>query len=121
MIASTVERVPASTGQESNRRIAAETAKSVRWHASHREFIDQRLDELGREWDIERTLEANASTLAFAASFSARPWTDAGSLCLRLSRPFFFSTPCRAGARPCRSCGASASGRRGRSRRSAMR
>jgi hypothetical protein len=66
MIPSTVERVPGSTGQESNRRIAAEAAESVRWHAAHREFIDQRLDELGREWDIERTLEANASTLAFA-------------------------------------------------------
>jgi hypothetical protein len=40
MIPSTVERAPGSTGQASNRRIAAETAESVRWHATHREFIE---------------------------------------------------------------------------------
>lgn len=39
---------------------------SVRWHAEHLERIPSRLRELDAEWDIERTLEANASTLAFA-------------------------------------------------------
>lgn len=38
---------------------------SVRWHADHPEEIPARLRELDAEWDIERTLEANASTLAF--------------------------------------------------------
>jgi hypothetical protein len=29
-------------------------------------FIDERIQELEREWDIERTLEANAATVALA-------------------------------------------------------
>jgi hypothetical protein len=37
----------------------------VRYYAAHPERIEERLDELDHEWDIERTLEANASTLAF--------------------------------------------------------
>ncbi|WP_046862916.1 hypothetical protein [Microvirga massiliensis] len=65
MVASTVNRVSQQTSQEVNRRIEAHLADSVRWHASHPERIDHRLRELDQEWDIERTLEANASTLAF--------------------------------------------------------
>lgn len=41
-------------------------------------MIDRRLQELDREWDIERTLRANASTLAFTgcvlAATSDRRW-----------------------------------------------
>lgn len=65
MVPGTAQRVARSTAQDVNRRIESEIAKSVRWHADHPEAIDQRLSELDREWDIERTLEANASTLAF--------------------------------------------------------
>lgn len=64
MVASTVGRVPEHTSQEVNRRIEAQIAESIRWHAVHPEAIDGRLRELDREWDTERTLEANASTLA---------------------------------------------------------
>jgi hypothetical protein len=39
--------------------------ESVREHAARPERIGQRLAELDREWDIERTLEANAAALAF--------------------------------------------------------
>lgn len=65
MVASTVDRVPRHTGQEINRQIEMQIAESVRWHAAHPEGIDRRLHELDQEWDVERTLEANASTLAF--------------------------------------------------------
>jgi hypothetical protein len=65
MVASTVDRVPRHTSQEINRQIEMQIAESVRWHAAHPEGIDRRLHELDAEWDVERTLEANASTLAF--------------------------------------------------------
>ena len=65
MIPSTAERVERSTGQQINRQIQAEIRESIRWHSVHPERIGSRLQELDEEWDIERTLEANASTLAF--------------------------------------------------------
>jgi len=65
MVASTVDRVPRHTSQEINRQIEMQIAESVRWHAAHPKGIDRRLHELDQEWDVERTLEANASTLAF--------------------------------------------------------
>jgi hypothetical protein len=65
MVASTVERVTQHTGEAINRQIMGQIAESVRWHAAHPEGIDRRLRELDREWDVERTLEANASTPAF--------------------------------------------------------
>lgn len=64
MVASTIDRVPRHTSAVVNRQIEAEIAGSVRWHARHLDRIDGRLAELDREWDIERMLEANASTLA---------------------------------------------------------
>jgi hypothetical protein len=65
MVASTVDRVPRHTEPDVNRSIEMAVAESVRWHAAHPDKIDRRLRELDAEWDIERTLEANASTLAF--------------------------------------------------------
>ena len=65
MIPSTAERVDRSSGQQINRQIQAEIRESIRWHAQHPERIGSRLRELDQEWDIERTQEANASTLAF--------------------------------------------------------
>jgi hypothetical protein len=66
MVASTVDRVPRMTSRTINRQIERDIAESVRWFARHPERIGERLSELDREWDVERTLEANASTLAFA-------------------------------------------------------
>ena len=66
MIPTTAERVEHSTADHVNRHIQAEIRESVRWHAAHPERIASRLRELDGEWDIERVLEANASTLAFA-------------------------------------------------------
>jgi hypothetical protein len=68
MYRSSARRVPASTAVEVNRRIAAETEASIRWHAAHREQIDRRLRELDEEWDIERAIEANAALFAFAGT-----------------------------------------------------
>lgn len=64
----TSARVPSQTSNGVNRRIADDTAKSVRWHARHPDEIPYRLRELDAEWDIERTLEANAATLAFTGT-----------------------------------------------------
>lgn len=66
MIPGTAERVTHSSTDAANRRIQADIRDSVQWHAEHPAEIPARLRELDAEWDIERTLEANASTLAFA-------------------------------------------------------
>lgn len=65
MLPSTVNRVPAHTAESVNERIRGRTeANLVRYsHASTSE-ITARLQELGQEWDIERTLEANAATVS---------------------------------------------------------
>ena len=61
----TAERVPEHTPASLNRAIKLDTDGNVRLYAEHPEHINARLAELEREWDIERMLEANASTLAF--------------------------------------------------------
>jgi hypothetical protein len=64
MIPATTARVPAHTSQRHNRRISQQTARSVARYASQGPAtIDRRLAELDREWDIERMLETNASSV----------------------------------------------------------
>lgn len=64
MIPSTAQRVPEHTAEYVNEEIRRQTeANVVRYAAAGPEAIDRRLAELDREWDIERTLEANAATL----------------------------------------------------------
>jgi hypothetical protein len=60
----TTERVTARTSTKHNARIAEETEQRVRWYAEHRDAIPERLRELDHEWDVERTLEANAASLS---------------------------------------------------------
>ena len=63
MIPSTVERVPLHTADQVNEQIRRETEERVaRCAAAGRGAIQRRLAELDQEWDIERTLEANAAT-----------------------------------------------------------
>jgi hypothetical protein len=57
----TTERVPRHTDHDLNRRIARETELNVGRVAVDPKQIDRRLEELDREWDIERALEANAA------------------------------------------------------------
>jgi hypothetical protein len=65
MIPSTAQRVPENTAEYVNEAIRRRTEESVARHgAEGPEAIGRRLAELDREWDIERTLEANAATLA---------------------------------------------------------
>ncbi|KZB99737.1 DUF2892 domain-containing protein [Methylobacterium radiotolerans] len=68
MVPGTAQRVSLHTNARDNRRIAAELDASVRWHAEHPQAIGRRLRELDAEWDVERTLEANAATLALTGT-----------------------------------------------------
>jgi hypothetical protein len=64
MIPATVDRVPLNTADEVNCEIRRQTEASVaRYAAAGNTAIEQRLRELDAEWDIERTLEANAASV----------------------------------------------------------
>lgn len=56
-------RIAMQTSEEVNRDIRIETDENVKFYSQHPELIPGRLQELENEWDIERTLETNASTL----------------------------------------------------------
>jgi len=59
------DRVRRSTANAVNEKIDRQTDSNIALHAKRsRESIDQRIEELDREWDVERVLEVNASTLA---------------------------------------------------------
>jgi hypothetical protein len=79
MIPTTVGRVPQHTAERFNEQIRRQMEANVaRVSAGGPRAIRRRLAELDQEWDIERTLEANASTLSLigislAASFG-RKW-----------------------------------------------
>ena len=63
MVPATTERVPAQTAGHVNEEIRRATEANVaRVAAGGPAAIGRRLAELDREWDIERTLEANAAT-----------------------------------------------------------
>lgn len=64
----TTARVARQTDEDVNERIRRDTAARITYFASHPDEIDRRLDELDAEWDIERTLQANAATLALAGT-----------------------------------------------------
>ena len=74
----TTDRVVRHTEEELNARIQRQTEANVAYYASHdRRLLDIRLQELDREWDIERILEANAAMvsligLSFGRFFSRR-------------------------------------------------
>lgn len=69
MLPSTVARVPEHTAEHVNERIRRHTDERVaRITAAGPAAISRRLRELDEEWDIERTLEANAATVAAAGS-----------------------------------------------------
>jgi hypothetical protein len=59
------DRVRRSTPSHLNERIDRQIAGNVATYAnSSQRAIQQRIHELDREWDVERVLEVNASTLA---------------------------------------------------------
>lgn len=64
-----LERVRRHTSVRSNRRIDATIAETIYRYAGRTEgAIAARIDQLEREWDIERVLQAHAATLALAAA-----------------------------------------------------
>jgi hypothetical protein len=65
MIPSTVERVPRHTDEQWNAEIRRKTEENVaRYGCGGADAIARRLEELDHEWDIERTLEANAASIS---------------------------------------------------------
>ena len=63
MPAQTADMVPKATAPAINARIEARTRAAITHAGTNPREIGQRLRELDREWDIERALAANASTL----------------------------------------------------------
>ncbi len=78
MLPRTEARVVEHSARWKTRRIRAEMELRLERLAGHRAAIDRRLDELDREWDVERVLEANAAALALAGTalgaFHDRRW-----------------------------------------------
>jgi hypothetical protein len=69
MIPSTTQRVPEHTTDAVDEQIRRQTEQNIaRFRNSGPAAIERRLAELGREWDIERTLEANAATVSLIGS-----------------------------------------------------
>ena len=64
---STHDRVRANTSPDSNQRIEDEMRRRIIFYAGKSPAeISARIEELDKEWDIERVLECNASALAFS-------------------------------------------------------
>ena len=62
-----MDRTIANTPPVVNQRIHGRTLHDVsRYIGADPVFIDERIRELEREWDVERTLEANAAIVALA-------------------------------------------------------
>ena len=67
LLPDTDDRVPRNTSTVVNHRIQGRTLHHVsRLTGVDPRFIDDRIQQLQREWDIERTLEANAASLSLA-------------------------------------------------------
>lgn len=64
----TNQRVAQNTAEHINQDIQQAIRHSVDYYQANPDFIEARLQQLDKEWDIERILEANASTLIVAGS-----------------------------------------------------
>lgn len=78
MPSKSAKRVPQHTPDEVNDEIHRRLEANVAYFATRLDRIEQRIDELDREWDIERTLEANAAAVSLfglaMGTFSNRKW-----------------------------------------------
>lgn len=68
MFLRTMDRVQSHTAPHINERIDRMIEASITHYAAHPEEIDKRLDELDREWDIERALETQAASIALTGA-----------------------------------------------------
>jgi hypothetical protein len=67
LLPGTDERVPRNTRASVNNRIHARTLHDIsRYVGADPVFIDERIRELEREWDVERALESNAAAVIIA-------------------------------------------------------
>lgn len=64
----TNERVAINTSERVNNDIQMYIQNSIYFYRRNPQLIEQRLEELDQEWDIERILETNASSLIVASS-----------------------------------------------------
>lgn len=63
----TIDRVRSNTSDEVNKELDRQAAVRVREYAGSNDAeLTRKIDELDREWDIERTLQTNASVLGMA-------------------------------------------------------
>lgn len=63
MVTTTAGRVTSNTRQELNEKIWAEMEQRIIFYAQHTELIQQRLQELDREWDVERLIETEGPSM----------------------------------------------------------
>ena len=72
------QRVSANTCDDVNERIISDMQRRIEFYALHTELIEERLEELDREWDVERIIETQApaeTVLAIVmAMFGGRKW-----------------------------------------------
>jgi len=85
------DRVRANTSEEINRRLDRELEARVQSYEQRSPAkITQRIEELDREWDMERLLETNASAIAFTGLLlgvtQSRKWLIVPGIVL----PFLF-------------------------------
>jgi len=95
------DRVRAHTAPDVNRRIDQETQRRVEKyaHRSARE-LTRRIEQLDREWDIERILELNASVLAFSGLCLGVTQNRKWLLLPGLVLPFLFQHAMQGGCPP---------------------
>ena len=73
LIPPTTERVARQTDEETNARIQRQTEANVAYFArGEKRLIGKRLQELDREWEIERLLELNAASASLFGLLLAR-------------------------------------------------
>lgn len=73
----TTERVQRNTDESVNQGIRRQIEANLAYYSTRLDRIEARLDELEREWDIERALEANAAAISLfgiAAASRDRRW-----------------------------------------------
>lgn len=64
-----LDRVRRNTASDVNRKIDRQTKRNIAYYANgSRAELSERIEELEREWDIERCLETAASAFAFSGS-----------------------------------------------------
>lgn len=66
MLPATTNRVERHTAANVNHKISRRTDERIAHYRLYPHAIGERLLELDREWDIERTLEANAASISLA-------------------------------------------------------